>query len=232
MKTHQKFKSVKPNTIFICYIILFFLGCTKAHYSVNRQIPIEILEDDKIAVLDDTVPYSRSSLTESKICNCISKAIKKLDKKIEIVPSESFRQAAFADIQKEPITKTSEAIKSMLSDSTMVKNIEGLGVRYVILYKLTTKKHYEKDSSGLWAAGGHSGVAFGYHASIGNVTNIYGEVYDFKRRCGSGRIDAIAEGQEGAGTVLIVPYYWPAFDESLACKEFGKGVAEFLIGQD
>jgi hypothetical protein len=42
----------------------------------------------------------------------------------------------------------------------------------------------------------------------------------------------MASEKEGAGVVLIIPYYWPAFDESLACEEFGSGVAEFLIGAD
>jgi hypothetical protein len=60
----------------------------------------------------------------------------------------------------------------------MLENIEGLGVRYLILFQSTTEKSYQKDDSGFWARGGQGGAVFGYHASIFNLTIIYGEVYD------------------------------------------------------
>ena len=169
---------------------------------------------------------------EKKIGKCISKAIKKLDKKVEIFPSKTFRQITFEGIQKESIKTTNEAIESILASSNMVENIEGLGVRYLILFQSTTEKSYQPDDSGFWGGGGGGGVVFGYHASIFNLTILYGEVYDISRRCKSGSIEARASGEEGTGAVIIVPYYWPIFDESMACEEFGNGVAEFIIGEE
>jgi len=230
MKTYQNFKYASLSILFVGIITIILLGCTHSDHSISRQMLSGILENDKIAVLFDTEPYSQSSALEKKIGKCISKAIKKLDKKVEIFPSKTFRQIAFEGIESESIKTTNQAVNSMLTNSSMLENIEGLGVHYLILFQSTTEKFKDTDNSRFWGVGGYGGGVFGYHASIHNQTHIYGEVYDISRRCRSGSIEARARGKEGAGAVFIIPYYWPAFDETLACEEFGNGVAEYLFG--
>ena len=90
MKTYQNFKYASLSILFVGIITISLLGCTHSDHSISRQIPAGILEGEKIAVLFDTEPYSQSSALEKKIGKCISKAIKKLDKKVEIFPSKHF----------------------------------------------------------------------------------------------------------------------------------------------
>ena len=230
--TSKYFKYSSLSILFVGIITTLFLGCTHSDHYISKQMPAGILENDKIAVLLDTKPYSQSSELEEKIGKCISQAIKKLDKKVEIIPSKTFRQIAFEGIQKESIKTTTEAINSRIANSDMLKNIESLGVHYLILFQYWNSKFKEESDSGWWADGAGGGVAFGYHASIHNRTFIDGDVYDINRRCKSGSITSSASGKEGAGVVVIIPYYWPVFDETRACEEFGDGVAEFLIEED
>ena len=75
--------------------IYFFYGCpanVKTYYIVERQKPTEIQKGDKLVV--SVYPHFGK---EQMISRCISKALKKLNKDFEVIPSDEFRRIAFSD---------------------------------------------------------------------------------------------------------------------------------------
>jgi hypothetical protein len=232
MKKYQKFMYAPLSALLIMVIALLLFGCAHGSSKVNRIQTIGIREGDKIVVLFfKTNPYLHFSPGgEQEICKCISKAFKKLKTKVEIVPSDVFRQIAFSDVHEENSQSTETAIDRMLRNRNNLEQIKGLGVRYIVLFSGRTEKYMDPFKSGWYSEWQN----VGYLGKRVHKTYIEGKIYDIERKFPSGNINVNSQDTSYFGWAnLVLFYYWPAqSEEPKVCKEFGEAVAKFIIGEE
>ncbi len=254
-------KYCKPMHTLLILAFLFimggFTGCGTTHCNVDRKIPTGIRDGEAIVVLLDfeyfdrdtsyfeakefwgktlykteTTDYSWGSQSPKKekwLSNCISKGFKTLNKKIEVFPSAKFRHI-FNDLNLPEDWSTRKAIVELLNNPKLLEKEHFSGIHYILSAKYEKSEYASTPSTG-----GGQGVWYS-HSSVTEKIKIEVDVFDIKGKCSAGHITTITEatGQGGVAGWLIVPipYGYPAMPESNACKEFGKAVAGFIIGDE
>lgn len=222
---------MKKTIILICTII--FLGCAQGYSNLDRQTLTGIDEGDKIAVLIDSTPYSQPSPNEKKICNCLSNGFKKLNKEVDIISSEEFRNAAILNINLPKNSTTQTAIDYLFADKNNAKQIEHMGVRYIVLVDETVTTEYViRNESGWDMSGQAPAYIFIDKATQVNI-EIFGLIYDVKRGSKSGEIRSWSSGESYFLLMTIMAFGWPSGASfSHACEQFGKDAARFITGQE
>jgi len=201
-------------------------------------MPTGIQQGDKIAVLLDSKTNARSTPYEKKICKCISYGFEKLKKEVEVVHTEEFRGDSLLDNKLAKSLSNQAAVYRILDDPLALKQIERLGIHYIVLVNVpVTDKQVHSTSDLEWASGGYPGPVpvpiYTYSRTTRVSIEITGYIFDFKERRKSGEVIASSEGESYLGVMAPIPIGWPSgVSQSQACKEFGKAVAEFIIGEE
>ena len=229
-------KRIKPSYMSPKYlsilVAVLVLGCSEAEKpicTVNKLNTTGIQEGEAIVVL--SINKCCRGYHEEKIGECISKALKKQNRKIEIFPSDEFRRTFFPDLNLPDDYSTEAALDNVFTNEATLQHIESFNIHYVVVSSANTAyKHYQP-----------LGIVAYYHQRENEETYVAGDVFDIKQKRGSGRIDiavkadwtnrVLAFGESGFA-IPIPLYYGHGKTYSEACKAFGEEVVKFLMGQE
>jgi hypothetical protein len=238
MRNNRNFTFTLLLVLLIGVFGLLLFGCTTPETAGRfyRDIPSDFREGNKIVVLLDTQFYSHTTPKEPSISKCISKGFKKLKKKVEIYPAEKFRNVAFRELKLPENYTTWEAIDKILINRSVLRQIESIGIRNIVLMKEPhTDKITSRDS--FWTSGGGRYPSPPVHGSTKSTyvtIRIKGVIFDIKRRRISGSIYSYSKGKSWYYSVYLIPILGSPSTASVskACKKFGEEVAKFIVGEE
>ena len=210
--------------------VFSLLGCTEIQVQEQRKTETAIGANEKISfILDRSTikDVEDAQKIEVKIEKCIDKALKKLDPPVQTVSAESFRNAAFPDMDYLSVPSSLDSLMTLLKSSNFRERIKPLGLRYLLVLHSEYSSKAEPVGGCFGGGGGAACLAF---IVWNNETKMSAGVLDLAKVCNAGEVNAQAVGHPWVGIVLIFPLGFPAFSEGPACDALGKQVATFIVG--
>ena len=208
------------------FVVIFIVGCTDIQINEERITDTSIGVNEKISfILDRSTikDVEDAQRIELKIEKCVAKALKKLAPPIQTVSAESFRKAAFPDMDYLSVPSSPASILTLLNSSKFNRRIKPLGLRYLLVLQGESDISFK----GVAPVGGGPGAVLVFVWD--KKTNMSAYVLDLAKGCNTGGVktEVLAHGWF---VFFGYGFGFPAISEGPACNALGKQVASFIAG--
>jgi hypothetical protein len=229
MSFRGKLETINIYKIGAFYSILLgiiFTGCTTVKVIPAGMASGPVEQGDSIAVvLNKNRETAEELKSETNLCECLKKALRKADIPIGIIPSDEFRRSLFPNLDANEATKEIESMTSFHLSSDFQQKIDSMRLRYLVIINEETSAVSSGEADFQTGSGG---------VSVTQRTSLNARIIDTKYNNESDtlNINVESEGFYGA-TALIIPVILPPRSTSKACDRFGKEVVTFIMsGED
>ena len=210
-------------------------GCaSKAPVHELRHTPTGIAAGDVVAFIlnkyerppPDAGPDESERLaTERELISCVNEALEEGELRLEVMPPEKLREAAFPDRKTEEIPQDPAAILTALAAGGIDGAPEISGLRYVMLFDLTVSESASR-------AERLPSEAVGVVRTRQRHVHLEATVLDLINGRIAGQLITSSRGARGGGVVFLyivpVPIVVLADPDGTACHELGQALVRFL----
>lgn len=194
---------------------------SKKREKPRRALSIGINEKISFILDRSTVKdVEEAQRIEEVIEECVVDALEDMEPPVQTVSAESFRKAAFPDLDYLSVPSSSKSILKLLEAPEFKNQINLLGLRYLLVI------HGESNLSS------PTGFCIGLICVVlwGKTTQMSVSMLDLTMIRNAGEVKVNARAPGWFAIVGIFPIGFPAISEGPACEETGKQVATFIAG--
>lgn len=220
----------RPETVAIVFGLLL-QACGNVQVLEDRKAATGIQSHEKISVILDRSAIKDAEDAEAMELDmeeCIADALAELEPPVGIVPTKTFRDMVFPDIDYLSVPSSPESLFELMTSADFQTRIRRLGLRYLLVL------HSEYSSNAKPVGGCFGGPGGGVCLAFivwDNQTKLSAQVIDVGNGLNTGNITTQVTGHPWVGIVLVFPLGFPVFTEGTACRNFGEQVAAFIAGK-
>jgi len=211
------------------------VGCATAKNPVDQRIITKKEAGDAITIVlnhSATTNYGGRWLSseeahelETKIGNCVAKAMGKANRRLRIISADEFRGTAFPGMSFTGAPHSPEYLSRLLGHPAFLARIAPLGLRYLII----VDGESTSDSSGEILCGGGYGGGGCFGLKIWDKSSrMEAHILDIKASTTTAEVTAAAQKTAWLAVIGIIPIGMPAFPVSEACATLGEQIADFF----
>jgi hypothetical protein len=210
------------------FMALVFLGaCTRVHSQYDIR-PLEQLGPKEGIVLLSNRENDHDF--DDDVDKCIRPAMLRAHPDINFVTAKQFRENLYPYFFPSTTPKDLEGYKRVLDRPEVLRRINSLGVRYLIM--LTKDETLTDWHGGILCGGGPGGGACLGLSWWDRKSELSLVVWDLKNRTCAANVEAKSAGTGIMPAFLLpIPFYVPA-TRSAVCNEIANRLGKLLSGQD
>lgn len=210
-------------------ILLPVTGCRSIQVEERRKSPTAIAAEEAVTVIlnfSSSESPREAHAAEDKFSGCVTKALRRKQPHVRVVPADEFRSSAFPGLDIMIAPRSPESFALLMKNPVFQARIAPHAIRYlVIIGEGTTETSYGHWGDIMCGQGGCIGLMVWKKTS-----RLAAVVLDLKQGATAGEVSSTVTGRPWFGMLFIFPLGLPAFTEGRACEELGDTVEQFISG--
>lgn len=206
--------------------VLLLTGCMTTRIEESKDTATGIGATESVVILASS--YHTSNPAEDAFIDCVTDKIQNGRGKLQIHPSEEFRDALFPWLEPRTAPRKVDDLPDLLRRPGVVERVEDRDIRYIIWIQGDTERTGGGGSLSC-AAGPGGGGCFGL-AWWENSSAYEATIWDLDDGTRAGRVTTNVNGTSVIPAV-VVPVPLIARTRAAACKGLTKQLQSFIVGE-
>ncbi len=181
-----------------------------------------IAPGEAVTVLGTSQTYEQSRITQ-----CVHRAMREAEPGLKIMPGSKFRDALFPWFEPTLVPANANELAALLARPAVKRRVEELAIRYVVVAAGSTT---EKNEGFFFCGGGGPGAACLGFSSQDRKSTMTAAIWDLKQGTSAGQLTAKTTGTNVSIGVLVPIFFFSA-TETAACEGLGKRLAQYVTGK-